>query len=384
MKRSISRVLLVFALVAALPGCDESETKTITHSRKATKPSRPVKLDATSAERFDMGRHAMGAGGGDEAHGPGDGHDHGDPKDAGQPKVLDWTVPPGWVENPRNPQRQGGFTVAGNPEADCSITILGGEGGGTVQNVNRWLSQFDQAPLSPEAVARLPKRPVLGTQGIVVEAAGAFKGMGGGAGKPGFKLLGLMAQISVVGHPVTCFVKLVGPAAVVDAERARFEALCDSLKSRVSAEPQEPEPPKDKPAIEWSAPSEWRKLGSAPMRIVTFGAATRTECYISSLQGDAGGLAANVNRWRGLYGMPKLDDASIAALPKIKLLGQDVVLVQAAGDYQDMQGEKHPGYAMLGVMSKKGDQSIFVRMIGPAAEVDAERERFVAFVGSIR
>ena len=120
------------------------------------------------------------------------------------------------------------------------------------------------------------------------------------------------------------------------------------------------------------------------MRVVTFGAGTQTECYVSVLPGEAGGLAPNLNRWRGQLGMGPLDEAGIAALPKLKLFGQDVPIVEAAGTYGDMQGQTHQGYAMLGAIGRKGDSSVFVRMIGPEAEVKAERERFIFFAGTLK
>lgn len=379
MKTLNSRALGLFVLAVSLAGCDREGTRTITESRVASKPFRAVKLDATSAERFDMARHMGGAMPGAEKpdKGPAQGSPH------GQAKLLVWDLPPGWKEKPAEQMRQGSFAVAGNPEADCSIVLLPGEAGGLDANVNRWLAQVGAPALSHEAIAALPARALLGAKGTVIEGTGTYTGMGQGQDKPGFKLVGVISQRAIRGNPATCFLKMVGPAAVIDAERAHFDALCDSIKTPLDGA-DEPAPPENTAPVEWTAPSEWRRLGAAPMRVVSFGAATQSECYVSVLPGDAGGLAANLNRWRGQLGMPALDDASIAALPKVKLLGQDVPLIEAAGSYTDMQGQAHTSYAMLGAVGKKGDSSVFVRMLGPEAELKSERERFVAFASSLR
>lgn len=381
MNPPISRSATLLLLAAALAGCDRGPTATITLTRTATAPCRPVKLDATNAERFDMGQHGMpqpgmGGGGGGPAR--------------ERSKPLAWDLPAGWTERPdEGNMRMGSFGVAGEPDADCSIVLLPGEAGGLDANVNRWRGQLGLAALSPEELAKLPTHPLLGNPALVVDATGSYKGMGQEA-KANFKLLGLISQIDAGDQTFTLFVKLTGPAALVDAQRAAFFGLCDSLRfARRGEEPQsdkppEPEPPADVPQLAWDAPQDWKKQGPKPMRVVTFLVRATSECYVSALPGNAGGFAANLNRWRHQMGQAPLDDASIAALPKVKLLGQDVPLIDVTGTYADMQGETHGASHMLGAIAQKGDSTVFVKFVGPESEVGPERERFLAFVSSIR
>src|SRR5206468_3064611 len=106
---------LLLAL-AALTGCDRGSAREITVTRVASRPSHEIKLDATTADRFDMGSGP--AEGGPHAHGP-------------ARKPLAWATPPSWSEraDPGN-MRLGSFAVAGNPDADCSIVLLPGSAGG--------------------------------------------------------------------------------------------------------------------------------------------------------------------------------------------------------------------------------------------------------------
>jgi hypothetical protein len=115
------------------------------------------------------------------------------------------------------------------------------------------------------------------------------------------------------------------------------------------------------------------------MRLVSFGTGKETECYLTVFPGAAGGFTQNLNRWRGQMGLPPLDDTGIAGLPRADFLGAKVALLEAKGAF-----EKHEGWLMLAMIGEKGDSSVFLKMIGPEAEVSAERERFLAFARSVR
>ena len=58
-------------------------------------------------------------------------------------------------------------------------------------------------------------------------------------------------------------------------------------------------------------------------------------------------------------------------------------LQSLAGDYRDRSGTVKRGYAILGLVCERATDSVFVKMIGPAEEVAAERERFLAFAKSL-
>ena len=84
------------------------------------------------------------------------------------------------LEHARQLARQGtsrfafaGLTTTGGLSIDLSQ--LSGDGGGLLQNANRWRRQFGLAPIS-ELPPNLPVVTVLGQQVSVVEVQGTFKG----------------------------------------------------------------------------------------------------------------------------------------------------------------------------------------------------------------
>jgi len=135
----------------------------------------------------------------------------------------------------------------------------------------------------------------------------------------------------------------------------------------------------------WEVPTGWTTAPARAMRVVTFTAGPEgaVECYVSVLRGDAGGLAANVNRWRRQMGQEALSEEAIAALPKIPVLGRECPLVEVSGDFTGMDQTTQAGAALLGLVCELPENALFVKMTGPSAAVAAERERFEAFCQSL-
>lgn len=136
----------------------------------------------------------------------------------------------------------------------------------------------------------------------------------------------------------------------------------------------------------WELPEGWSQGPDSPMRLATFliQSDPRAECVLSTLHGDAGGVEANVNRWRAQMGQPPLTPEEIAALPRWPVLGADAVVVEAAGPYTSMGGGTMDDALLLGVVCPMEGNTFFVKMTGARAALEAERERFRAFCLSLR
>ncbi len=349
-----------------------------------------------------------------EAHGANDGHDHGaEAKSmAAAPEApatpveaattgFTWTLPEGWSEIAPTMMRQANLVVTGQDNVECYLTVLGGNGGGLEMNINRWQQQMSQESLSPEAIGSLPTAPLLGADATFVTIDGTFGGMGGAQQNENFRMYGLAR----VDESQAFFVKMTGPQEVLAAQEANFLAFCASIQvGAVAAPAVAAETPAAAPAaganphgmadptpkggfnpegLSWTAPEGWQDGGERMMRVVTYEVG-ESECYITSLSGTAGGVNANINRWVGQMGQPELDEAALAALPLIKILDTEAPMVFVAGSFVGMSGAANPGYALLGTVVPVEDQTIFVKMIGPEAEVNAQKENFVAFCASIK
>ncbi len=379
------------AAAVALTGCGDSGTKQITESRPVETTAQGPAQNAPQA-----------------------------PAPSGMQAQFTWTAPPTWKEQPATTMRIANFQVAGNPEAECYLTAIPGGGGGIEANVNRWRKQMSLPGYTPEEMAKLEKKKVLGKDAVYVDLDGTYQGMSGGENKQGYKMLGVILEDA--GSAV--FVKMTGPAAVVNQEKANFDAFCQSLKPGTGGSKFAARLPEGHPGLEdfqmpvgseqklpaghppmgdtqnmpqggasaagssltWQAPESWKRAGDKPMRLVTYsvGASGKSECYITILSGAAGGVANNINRWREQMGIETaLDAKAIEALPKITVLGKPAPLVEIEGNFTGMDGQATNGYMLYGTVCDLGGETLFVKFVGPAADLKGEHDNFVAFCQSI-
>lgn len=373
-------VASLFALAACSPGGDDAFAKERVYQPIGTE----VQWGATTAERFRLDRSDFAKGRAPAASG------------------MHWTTPQGWSELPVTSMRVANFRVGGDERAECYLTVLGGEGGGLDANVNRWRTQMSQPPLSPQEVAALPRMEWFGRPSVLVEIDGAWSGMSGDQSGADYRMVGLL----LVDAAGSKFLKMVGPRELIAKETERFKELAVSFDEggheghdhAAEAPPPsvgERAMPKDavhgglddglampdaggSSAFSWAAPAGWTQGPEKAMREVTFlsGEKREVECYVTALGGDGGGLASNLNRWRQQMEREPLGEQEIAALPKVAMLGVEATLVEI---------ERQGGSDMLiGAVCMQSDRSVFVKMLGPKAAVEAQRAAFLEFCKSIR
>ncbi|MEO0445544.1 MAG: hypothetical protein AAF191_05645 [Verrucomicrobiota bacterium] len=146
------------------------------------------------------------------------------------------------------------------------------------------------------------------------------------------------------------------------------------------------EPSRGGARLAWDQPKGWQEIASAGMRQADFrfGAEGKGECYVMRAGGS---LSANVNRWREQMGQPPLSEEEIANLPKRSIFGLPSTLVSVEGDYEAV-GADEPAVdqRLLGVILAvpNSNLSLFVKMVGPSAEVAKEEANFHAFCDSLR
>jgi hypothetical protein len=104
----------------------------------------------------------------------------------------------------------------------------GGQGGGTQDNIDRWLSQMTQADGSPSKdKATTLIRTINGLKVTTVDVSGAYSGMSDKTPRAGWRMLA--AVIEGKGGP--WFWKAVGPAATIEAAKTGFETLVSSVEA---------------------------------------------------------------------------------------------------------------------------------------------------------
>jgi hypothetical protein len=175
--------------------CSEKKEVVVTETRAISTRDKPAMLNATSDQRF---------------------------RDA-KPSPVKGETPLGWLEVPPSQFRQLNYRFGESGLGEAWVSIASGS---VLDNINRWLGQFEVGKISPQDLAEMRKVPVAGFEGLWVEAEGTYaSGMGAGP-KPGYALAGVVCD---AGDRILT-VKMVGPKAEVKAAAATLEAFAKSLK----------------------------------------------------------------------------------------------------------------------------------------------------------
>ena len=115
------------------------------------------------------------------------------------------------------------------------------------------------------------------------------------------------------------------------------------------------------------------------MRLASFDipdAAGNGDVSISKLNGDGGGLLANVNRWRGQVGLAPLEASALGA--------NSTALTTAGGDSGTWVELKGADKTILGAIVARDGVSWFFKMTAPSTVAVKNREAFEKFVRSVR
>jgi len=297
---------------------------------------------------------------------------------------LTWSAPAAWKPKQASSMRRGSFDVGegSGPLADLAITAFPGNVGGDLANVNRWRGQLNLPPITaaelPAALQPLP------ANGLAIQLVD----LTGGAADSPQRMLGAIVPF----EGATWFFKLTGPAAIVGAEKTRFQEFLASVRPTAPGEASVAPPavaPAAPPAsvvaaaagipdLRWTAPGHWQPKPASALRKATYvipgAAGAPAELAITAFPGSVGGELANVNRWRGQLQLPPLTDADLpGAVTRFTANGLPVAVVEFTS------GAQH----LVGAMVPHGDATWFFKLTGPDAVVTAEKPAFLLFLQTL-
>ena len=306
------------------------------------------------------------------------------------------TVPDHWESGPATRFRSARWFIDGDKNAECYLTAS--VGGSLRANLDRWYEQFGIEAPSDEAIASLPVHNLLGQPASLLELSGTFQG------RPDSKTLLLVRHQN--GQLQSTF-RLNGPADIVDRERENFLTAAATVApseagsgggegdggdgghgaSNASATSS---PHSDQvaghgapsePLFAADVPGGWTPMGDTGSRMLRHRFGTAGECYV----GQLGGAAVDMLPfWYGEIGQDPPDAAAFEASPTLSMLGGDARLIDLTGRHKGMSGPETPDARMLVAVVEGDDGVVFVKCVGPRAEVDAQEAAFTAFCKSLR
>jgi hypothetical protein len=291
------------------------------------------------------------------------------------PAADNVTTPPNWEPQPLSQMRQASFLVHGENGAlaDISFVTLGPAAGNVLENVNRWLGQLSQPPITDQELASTVKK--LSTprgQVDVVDLAG--KPENGDPNKDGRIVAAIASDQSG-----TSFFKMRGNPELVGSEKPNFlkwvSSMCSGglTQTSVASAPVSSE----RPQIEWEVPAGWSPAPASAMRYAAFAAggdnSEKVDISVVTFPGDGGSDLSNINRWRQQIGLSPIETNTIEAAP-LKASNTTFSTIDIAG----------ANARTVAAWTRKEGRAWFFKLTGPNAAVEKEKQNFVKFVQSVR
>ena len=321
---------------------------------------------------------------------------------AAEPK-LTWKTPEGWNEVPPGEMRKASFNVKNKDgkQADVSVIPLPGAAGGDAANVNRWRGQMALPALPTDELTKLAESVKVGDQpGDLYDVSGTNTS----SGEPARILAVILRR-----EGVAWFFKMTGDSQVVADQKPAFIEFLKSFQFApgeaaagqapmaggglpaghpdVSTAPAAA--PAGAPARDgqptWQPAKDWKEVPGGQFLVAKF-LLTGTDnaqaaVNVSMSAGDGGGLASNVNRWRGQLGLTPLSATDLAAaVTPIKLAAGEGSLIEMTGkDAKSGRTAK-----LIGVMVPQAGRAWFYKLMGDPAVVDAQQAAFKEFVSTVK
>ena len=131
----------------------------------------------------------------------------------------------------------------------------------------------------------------------------------------------------------------------------------------------------------WSIPSGWQPVSAGQFLVAKFkingvNGAT-ADVNVSSSSGDGGGLAANVNRWRGQLGLPPMDEISTMTFERFRRAGPTRGSEQQGRRNRKTFGNCRCRRHALG-------PTWFYKLMGDPSVVTAQKDAFTQFVKGVQ
>jgi hypothetical protein len=289
--------------------------------------------------------------------------------------ALKWALPEGWVaKSPSSKMRALEIEVPGGLR--LVVYHFGkGRGGTPKANLERWLGQIKPADGRPASEVakrslRLQHRLVIQTLDVsgsyVAETA---PGSGEFVNEPKQRLLAAV----VSGGDGPYFVKLVGPAAAIEAQAKRYYQFLASLHmgNRLGLV--------ITPSEGWTANPPTNRMRCAQVELP--GKLSLVVYFFG--RGSGGGVEANFERWLGQLRGPE-GQAVKGKRGKVEANGLVIHTLDATGTYlSGMPGQakvSKENHRLLGAVVVGAGGPYFLKLVGPAAAVAKQEKAYQTFL----
>ncbi|HCR31469.1 MAG TPA: hypothetical protein DIV79_15800 [Opitutae bacterium] len=297
---------------------------------------------------------------------------------------IRWSKPEPWTELAPTAFRKGNYLFegdSGNGKVEITVSSFPGDVGGTLANVNRWRGQAGLGPVSQsELAASLTELTIDGNAGQLVDILP--EGDDPQAAR-------IVAAIFMY-RGESWFFKMSGPQSLVDGQKPVFDTFIETLEftGANAAKSQDSEISESRPlALAFDTPEGWTESSGSSFRIASFQIDLEGfepgDFSITRFPGDAGGIHANVNRWRQQIGLSNWSEKQVEERGREIAAGELKFALYDLAPRTEAEKENVQERILAAVMEHYG-QSYFFKLRGEIFLVETQRNKFLQLLRSTR
>ncbi len=133
-------------------------------------------------------------------------------------------------------------------------------------------------------------------------------------------------------------------------------------------------------AVVWQAPPDWKQEGGSRFLTAAYTLPGGGRVTVSKLAGDGGGLAANVNRWRGQVGMKSVPEEELGGLPvEVPGSGKEMLLYNLAPESLAADAD-----GILAAVLPLDSETWYFKFTAPTAVLREKGGVFMDFLRTVR
>jgi hypothetical protein len=337
------RIVVSLTLVAlALAGCGRDEIKTY----------RVVKEDSTAPPP-------------DQVVAP-------DQNSTTQPQ-LQWMLPDGWQEKTPGQMRVASFTVTNTDGQTADVGVIPLPAGeNELDLVNMWRDQMQLPAITNETATESVS---VGNDSAKLFEIASEQPLIDGK----FRARILVAMFTR--GETSWFFKMTGEDSFIASQKQNFLQFLKSVSFAGNAPMQiapAPTAPNEGGKSIWTIPPDWKQINPGVMLLAKFSITSgdgKAEVNVSSLAGEGGGLAANVNRWRGQLGLPPISEILTSS---IDVAGSKAEVVDMSG----IDAKTGKSARLIGAIVPQNGQTWFYKLMGDETVVARQKDAFITFIQS--
>jgi hypothetical protein len=310
-------------------------------------------------------------------------------------------LPKGWEEAPPGEMRVASYHIKGaaGKSAEVSVIPLPVAAARDLDNVNRWRGAVSLPPVTETELEKLAQPIQVGAETAkLYDQAGANSGSGDKERilvavlrREGqawfFKLSGDDELVTAQKQPFLDYVKTfdfanpAGHGSSAGMEAGQLPPSHPPIGDMGSATARSPAAGSDASKPDWTVPTGWKETSGQFLVAKFLISGTDNSQASVNVSVTGGGVAMNVNRWRGQVGLEP------ASEPDIDKQGVPVDTGGGTATLFDMSGKDgRTGDAarIIGIVLPREQQTWFYKLMGPPALVEQNKDKFLTFVKTVK